>query len=174
MAALLAYYTAPGDWRDAAIRWWTGASTSHVELILAPPGTEGDSVRPDPATGWRAISASASERDGGVRRKEIAFTPDTWTLQTVPWAVAPPSDAPVSCEGARYDWRGLALSQVFGAGRHTADRWFCSEWCAHQLGMINPQQFSPGELHDAIEAGAALYRAGIDAGRNERMRHGLA
>jgi hypothetical protein len=56
--------------------------------------------------------------------------------------------------GKPYDYLG---SQLFGLRRHQADRWFCSELCAHALGLGQPHRYAPDDLKQEIEERNALF-----------------
>ena len=134
----VAFYKAPGRWEDRLIRWWTGGPYSHCELVIGVA----DGVM---------HCASSSGRDGGVRAKAIPAKLHHWDVVEVPWAVAPYKVGdPIRDDGARYDWMGLALSQVFASGRHSPSRWFCSEWVARELGLPHPSRYSPNALYDTL------------------------
>jgi hypothetical protein len=45
--------------------------------------------------------------------------------------------------GARYDYCGLLFSQLVKLRGHDRDKWFCSEFCAHAMGLTHPQTYSP-------------------------------
>ena len=71
--ALIAFYRAPGDWRDAVIRRATGSIYSHAEFLNSAP------------TMGAALCISASKRDGSkVRSKVIDFKPHHWDFIDVP------------------------------------------------------------------------------------------
>lgn len=137
--AVLAFYKGKGTWTDYVIRFVTWSSYSHVELLL------NDSRIGDEAQAW-----SASGRDGGVRTKSIKFDPAKWTFVCVPWAR---TDATLRVEaelGKPYDFAGLLGSQLFKLRWHQRNRWFCSEICAHAIGLDTPQAYSPGDLMDFV------------------------
>ena len=48
--------------------------------------------------------------------------------------------------GAKYDYCGALGLVLFVFMRQSAQRWFCSEWCAAALGMVEPERFSPNRL----------------------------
>jgi len=140
----LAFYKgrASNPWhrfQDGVIRRVTGGVYSHVELIAGSA-----------SLGAEHLCLSASGRDGGVRAKVLTLKPAHWDLVEL---INPQSSAVRFIRdriGARYDYRGLILSQVFALGRHSADRWFCSEICAAALGLPNPQRLSPQMLFDVV------------------------
>lgn len=135
----LAFYKARGDKIDRAIRWWTRSPYSHVELILSPSKPKlGDNVRP---------AFSSSSRDGGVRTKTITFDLASWDFIPVAWVDEERVQTAVKrFSGRRYDYLGLAMSQLLNLRRGSAARWFCSEIVAWILNVPAPSSLSPGDL----------------------------
>ncbi len=150
----LAFYTGAGRCDDRVIRWVTRSAFSHVELLGQPPGRHG----PD---AWIGHSWSSSRRDGGVRGKAIVFAAGRWVFLDVPWAPADTLDTLRSELGAPYDFVGLVGAQLLNLRRHRTGRWFCSELCAHALGLDAPQTFSPGGLYRRIGEMNRVYRLGL-------------
>lgn len=143
----LAFYKGLGKTRwqrcqDAAIRLATRGRYSHVELIA------GSALNDD-----LAQCLSSSGRDGGVRAKRILLKPESWDL--VELRIDPAKPVQFICDriGARYDYKGILLSQVLAFGWHDEARWFCSEICAAALDLPNPQRVSPQFLFDVVTWG---------------------
>lgn len=124
---------------DGVIRFATRSSFSHVELIEGPA-----------RLGEQAVCLSSSGRDGGVREKEILLNPESWELIAVNSDPAGVGDFIRSRIGARYDYLGIVMSQIFALARHDEAKWFCSEICAAALGMANAQRMSPQSLYDVV------------------------
>lgn len=142
----LAFYKGRGDglWirlQDWAIRFATRSIYSHVEMI---------SGRAE--LGQEAECWSSSGRDGGVRKADITLNPDHWDL--VELADEPDDLTDFIKTRAfpkkKYDYIGILFSQVFSLGRHSPDKWFCSEICAAALGIPNAQRMSPQSLYDMV------------------------
>jgi hypothetical protein len=125
--------------QDAAIRRMTGGQYSHVELI------EGRAV-----LGEVALCLSSSGRDGGVREKEILLKPDSWDLMLLDVDPSGPAEFIRARIGARYDYTGIVLSQVFALGGHSKVNWFCSEIIGRALGLLSSQRISPQMLFDVV------------------------
>lgn len=143
----LAFYRGAGRWDDQVIRAATRSAFSHVEL-----------VRNYGRSDCQAISASG--RDGGVRIKKIDFEPVHWHIvHLLRW---PPEDTwqrAVAHVGASYDYRGILMSHALPLRRHDPSRWFCSELCAHALGIRQPHRLAPEDLHNVIlDMNAAFMR----------------
>nr|DAN83254.1 MAG TPA: cysteine peptidase [Caudoviricetes sp.] len=121
---------------DWAVRWATRGQYSHCEIA----------VKHSFADDYHCYSASA--RDGGVRSKTMPLTPDKWDL--IPIRDAEAYDRVLalyqSTRGAKYDYTGALGVVVFMSIRQSARRWFCSEWCATVLGLVEPERFSPNSL----------------------------
>lgn len=144
MTVTLAFYKGRGTTfakrlQDRAIRLATGGIYSHVELIA------GDAVHGSPA-----VCMSASGRDGGVRQKTITLNSKSWDLVSMPIDDVAPCLFILDHLGARYDFKGILLSQVLALGLHHPNKWFCSEICAAALGLANPQRVSPQFLFDVV------------------------
>lgn len=147
--ATLAFYCGTGNASDRLICWVTRSRFSHVELL--PAGVH---------IGDEAQSWSASGRDGGVRTKPIRFDPAKWTFVHVPWA-RPDAIQRIEAElGKPYDFVGLLGSQLFNLNRHQQNRWFCSEICAHAIGLDTPQAYSPGGLMRVVTQINQLWGSG--------------
>jgi len=140
----LAFYKARGSAADHIIRWATRSAYSHVELLI-----DCEAIPPGPFS-WQSFSASG--RDGGVRSKVIRFDAGAWDFVPVPWAsIVRIRSAQETETGLRYDWAGLAFSQVLNLRRGSSRRWFCSELCAWSLGFPNPSALSPGDLAEWVK-----------------------
>lgn len=113
---------------DAAVRWWTRGPYSHVELIFS-----------------NGLAASASQRDGGVRFKLIAFHPDRWDFVDVGGDELAAFAWFEDHDGAAYDYAGL-FGFVWRPGKGAGRRWFCSEAIAAALRYRDPWRFCPNTL----------------------------
>jgi hypothetical protein len=153
MTLALAFYRGRGRWDDCVIRAVTRSPFAHVELTEWP-GRDGPGDAPRP-------SLSASGRDGGVRLKQIAFKGDRWTfVQPMPWAPADAWHRAAAEIGAGYDYRGILMTFAVPLRRQHPDRWFCSELCAHALGLPDPHTYAPGDLYHWVRALNAAWHKG--------------
>lgn len=125
----------PHKWWDIGgrlIALWTRSEFSHCELVV----------------GGECFSSSI--RDGGVRVKHIELRQPHWHVIDLPWADALRVKLLyLETRKHRYGWLDLLGSQVFNARLQSADKWFCSEWCAAALGLAVPELYSPGSLGEA-------------------------
>lgn len=128
----LAFYKGRGRFADRAVRLFTRGPYSHVELVRHKPKAWG-----------KFFALSASGRDGGVREKQIQYDPEKWDFVAIPWVAQSSYDRGKDLIGARYDYLGILLSQLFKLQSHDRDKWFCSEFCAHAMGLDHPQTYSP-------------------------------
>jgi len=135
---IFAFYVAPGNWRDKAIRFVTGDRESHVEYLTVPV------VKTANAT------VAASKRDGSrVRAEIIHWKPDHWEFVQVPVKAAPVHRRIISEVGRPYDtWGALTYWAPFGGGRR--DAWFCSELMAHAMSLPEPHRYTPGSFRRAL------------------------
>lgn len=150
----LAFYKGSGRFDDRVIRWVTRSAFSHVEMLERPPALRVDGAR-------FGQSWSSSGRDGGVRGKDIVFGAGRWAFLAVPWAPAGALDTLRAELGKPYDFLGLVGSQLVNLRRHRAGRWFCSEICAHALGLDAPQELSPGGLYRRANEMNRAYHLGV-------------
>lgn len=126
MKAQLAFYKADGNLVDKLVRFWTRSCYSHVELVIN--GT------------WY----STSPRDLEVRAKNINPRDGYWDFVDVEIDYAYVQRFFNRTKGSKYDWLGIFLSQIFPLHIQLERRYYCSEWCATALTLvdnnINPQQ----------------------------------
>lgn len=100
------------------IKWWTKSKYSHVELVIK----HGENPK-----NWRWIS---SENFIGVRSKLIQYNPDNWDfIKLTNLNEQDTLDFLNDKIGAKYDWKGIFLSNIFKLEQHDVDKWFCSELC---------------------------------------------
>ncbi|MDP3228408.1 MAG: hypothetical protein Q8N13_10590 [Acidovorax sp.] len=125
--------------------WWLRGAFSHCELVL---GTDAQG---------RAICASSSFSDGGVRVKYMHLNPGHWVLVDVPGSADDAWAWVRQHNGQGYDLLGLAgfVARVLG---HDKGRWVCSEAVAAMLGLPDAWRFDPCSLW------AALSRVPVEGG----------
>lgn len=93
----------------------------------------------------RALIASASLREGGVRVRYSPLDPKNWVAIDVPgWDVERSLNFIRAHAGAKYDLRG-ALATVF-LNSHAEDRWFCNELVGASVGITSPEIFGPAQF----------------------------
>lgn len=117
--------------------WWLRGKYSHAELVLGFNEA------------GKAICASSSMMDGGVRVKHIDLNTDHWDLVSVPGRHEFAWSWIRTHMGAGYDYLGL-LGFVARALGHSQSRFVCSEAVAAMLGFPDPWRFDPCSLHSAI------------------------
>lgn len=129
MTVRLALYKGNGGPANAAIRWWTGSTYSHCELVID------------------GVSYSSSLMDGGVRGKVIEFKSAHWDFIELPWADPQRVlDYFAATDADRYGLAGLLVNQVFNRNQRTPHAQFCSEWCARALGIPSGSVYNPATL----------------------------
>lgn len=117
------------DWLTRLV---TRGDYSHCELAVAQGNDE-------------FLCYSSSVRDKGVRCKRMALPQDKWDLV--------PTDASCSYvemffqqhSSMTYDWLGALGFVIFHRGRD--NQYFCSEFCADALGLIDSWRYSPNLLY---------------------------
>ena len=127
---------------DRVTAWWLRGPYSHCELVL---GTDDQG---------RAICASSSFMDGGVRVKHMALVPEHWDLIELPDDPADAWQWLQQHHGQPYDLLGLAgfVARVLG---HDKARWVCSEAVAAMLGLPDAWRFDPCSLWAALSRAAS-------------------
>ncbi|MEM9795153.1 MAG: hypothetical protein AAF919_01600 [Pseudomonadota bacterium] len=138
----VAFYRGRGTMADRIVRYATRSPFSHCELIR---------TEEIPRRGDTVTCISASNRDNGVRIKDITLEPHKWDIYAVPWAPPDTWDRAAAQLGAPYELWAMVLSQLFNFRRHKRGHWFCSELIAHALGLNMPHAKSPGDLLRAID-----------------------
>lgn len=127
-AELAFYKSSKGGVIDWLISMWTWSKYSHVELIV-----NGE---------WY----SSSQRDLKVRKRVINRSSDHWDFIEVYVDSDTVNKLYQRTKGASYDWEGIFLSQFFPLNKQDNKKWFCSEWVAEALGLVNSNDYSPGDL----------------------------
>lgn len=118
-----------GDWITCKI---TRGVYSHCEI-----------AEPLPGGGYACYSSSI--RDGGVRVKEMDLPSEKWDLIPLHGVTADDLAAVwKQARGKHYDWAG-AIGTVLKI-RQRPDKWFCSEFCAAVMGILDGWRFSPNDL----------------------------
>ena len=67
--------------------------------------------------------------------------------------------------GAGYDYGALVGSQLLNLRRENPERWFCSEICAHALGMTSPHRYAPGDLYRSVLERNQIFALGAAKGK---------
>ncbi len=120
-----------------ALDWLTRASTkgefSHVEIAIQRSDGKYDCY-------------SSSNRDGGVRCKEIDVTTDSWVLVPINVHHLLIQSYYAKTQYQKYDLLGAIASTIPFV--QLKNRQFCSEWCfnAIKVGSKEGWRFSPNDL----------------------------
>lgn len=135
----LAFYKAEhGNIIDKLIGLWTRGPFSHVELLFSD-----------------GVSFSSSQWDGGVRFKKIDYShKERWSFLDID-GIANESEVKYlanKLRGAKYDWLGIFLYEFLPFNIQNSKKWYCSEICAHLLGLT-PCQMSPNKLYKIVKEG---------------------
>lgn len=144
MIVKVAFYKGKGNFFDKLIRWWTKSQYSHCELVI------------------HNLWYSSSPRNGKVRFEAINPNSSHWDYIDI--QVSPEQTANLvaffqSRIGKKYDWLGIALSQVLPLNIDDPKRWFCSEICTQALievGAIVSSKpsnwYSPERLYNKVSS----------------------
>ena len=131
MKAKLAMYKGNGTIYDKLVKWWTKSEYSHCELVVD------------------GIWYTSSPRDGGVRGKVMIAT-ENWDLFDVVIDEQRFIDVIGEYEDAKYDWLGIALTQVLPFDIHAKKRLFCSEFVAEVMGYHRPHEWTPQDIYEKM------------------------
>lgn len=134
----VAFYRGSGTAFDWVTRKITRSDFSHCELVVLDRA---------PEDGACAVCVSSSSRDGGVRDKEITFDTGKWEFVRVDWAPGNAWATAMKEKKKGYDHLALVTSHFFNWRFGWPGRWFCSELCAHALGLDMPHTYAPGDLY---------------------------
>lgn len=138
---------------DGLIRLFTKSQYSHCEIavydeILQYPPHITLLNGMAPPTQYRCYSAS--NRDGGVRMKEMPLPADKWDLVPLPNISTKDIHALYQVtKGQGYDLAGV-LGIVLPLPQ-APEKWFCSEWCGFVLGISRPWRYSPQMLYEYLK-----------------------
>ena len=128
------------------VRWWEPGPFSHVELIFSD-----------------GMATSSSFADGGVRFKQIEFSPSKWDFIQLPVALESAARAWFEAhKGEKYDLRGKVRFALDFMSEEKG-KWFCSEALAASLGMQEPWRFGPNNLFHVLAWGFERDTIGITA-----------
>jgi len=158
MKIKVAFYKGKGNWKNKIIRWWTKSPYSHAELIL-----------PDEIT-WVSISPFLTATVSKRSINEVENLKDwdfltfnlSWREPVRIYQVEQLYNFIEETYGAKYDWTGMILSQIFPYLIKHRDRWYCSEWIAHalvkarvvkwdSLHIYRTPNLSPGKLYEVLK-----------------------
>jgi len=127
------------------VRWVDRGPYSHCELVFSD-----------------GMSGSASFIDGGVRLKQIDYSPQNWDIFNLPDHLEPAARAWFEAhKGEPYDLLGN-LQFVFWLVREAPTGWFCNEACGAAIGLLEPWRLGPN--------GFAAYIQSTYPGRNGSAR----
>ena len=133
----VAFYKGRTRLYDRLTQWWLRGPYSHCELVLETDAT------------GRAVCASSSAMDGGVRIKHMHLNPAHWDMLPVSGDVHDAWHWIGRHHGQGYDYLGFVgfIARVLG---HNKSRWICSEAVAEMLGMPESWRFDPCSLWAAL------------------------
>lgn len=137
----VAFYRGPGSVVHKIIKWWTGSSYSHVELVLPDDARVG--IRP-----WK---------EGVVKCwKEVEDDLEHWDFVAIPATsdqFAKINEFFEDTHGQPYDWFGVLASHLTPFRLKHVGRWYCSEWVARALHVAGIEEIphhherNPGLLY---------------------------
>ena len=165
MEVKVAFYKGTGNWKNKVIRWWTKSPYSHAELIL-PNGTTWVSISPflTAKVSTRSIDEVKNLADWDFLSFELS-----WREPVSEYQIDQLYSFIEETTGAKYDWTGMILSQIFPYLIKHRDRWYCSEWIAHalvkarlvkweNLQIYRTPNLSPGKLYEILKDYKQAYK----------------
>ena len=158
MEVKVAFYKGKGGWKNKIIRWWTKSPYSHAELVL-PNGITWISISPflTAKVAARSVYQVENLEDWDFLSFELS-----WREPVREYQIKQLYGFIEETNGAKYDWTGMILSQVFPYLIKHRDRWYCSEWIAHalvkarvvkwdKLQIYRTPNLSPGKLYEILK-----------------------
>ena len=160
----IAFYKGKGNWKNKLIRWWTDSPYSHAELIL-PDGVTWVSISPFLTA---TVSSRSIEEVKNLDDWDFLAFDLSWRQPVREYQIKQLYNFIQETEGAKYDWLGMTLSQIFPYLIKHRDRWYCSEWIAHalvkarvvkwdSLQIYRTPNLSPGKLYEKLKNYTATY-----------------
>lgn len=159
----IAFYKNGKGFVHRIVRWYTGSSYSHAELIM-----------PDGVT-WITISPFLNSKV--TPRLIHEYDEEKWDFIEVPLSWRGPvreyqkrqlEKFVKETHGNKYDWTGMLLSNLGPFKIRRKNRWYCSEWIAHallysrivmwdEIRVYNIPDMSPGRLHKFLSKYSPSY-----------------
>lgn len=118
----IALYVDNYRWWSRLIKWWTGTEFSHCEFFKMY----------DEDTKMGELIGISTEQS--VRRKAYTMN-NKWVLLEIPEEYSDIIYTELmkfyeETQGARYDWKGIMLSNIFNRRVDSKNKYTCSEWVA--------------------------------------------
>lgn len=124
---------------DKTIAFLDGSMYSHVELAVKREDDSYDCY-------------SSSNRDDGIRYKNMKLDPEKWDLVPVDVSSRTVVDKYLENKGCKYDYLGLLATKIkFMKG--FKKRWYCSEFCAYVLGYKDYHNYGVKRLFYKVSKG---------------------
>ena len=146
----IAFYSCKKGWRNKVIRWWTGSSIVHAELVLPDGSMIG--ISPDDSSRVRRKIEDFESQCAGWSFLEIEVTESQLNLLLCFFEMT---------HGMKYDWLGMILSHLTPFYVKHDKKWYCSQWiaCALTYAGVHPlfyNKINPGKLHDILKVRKCL------------------
>lgn len=142
----VAFYKSNHKWWSRWIKWWTKGNYSHCEFYID-----------------NCLVGISTEQS--VRIKENTLNLNKWDVFEIKGITE--EDVMYFYEktqGAKYDWKGILLTQVFNLRRQDPNKFTCSEWVSQcldsKLDFLLPKNYyaiSPQELYDSLKLRELIY-----------------
>ena len=152
----IAFYKGKGNFLNSIVRWWTGSTYSHAELVL-----------PDGIT-WLGISPFLKSKVDA--RKKLLLNPGEWdfiNIQITEEQLEIILEFLEDTKGQGYDWIGMLLSQFLPCKIKHKKRWYCSEWIAYALRIACVLDWRTIRIYDRKDLSPAVLYELVTSINNE-------
>ena len=152
----IAFYKGKGNFLNSIVRWWTGSTYSHAELVL-----------PDGIT-WLGISPFLKSKVDA--RKKLLLNPGEWdfiNIQITEEQLEIILEFLEDTKGCGYDWIGMLLSQFLPCKIKHKKRWYCSEWIAYALRIACVLDWRTIRIYDRKDLSPAVLYELVTSINNE-------
>ena len=138
----IAFFRSESTFREKFIKWWTGSSVVHSEILLPDRSIIG--ISPEDSSRVRRTVNKLDERWEII---EIEITDEQYQLVICFFEMT---------HGMKYDWLGMILSHILPFYIKHDKKWYCSQWiaCALTYAGIAPlfyNKINPGKLYDILK-----------------------
>ena len=136
----IVFYKDNFKWWSRLIKWWTNSKYSHCEFY----------------DGEYLLGISNEQR---VRMKKQPLNEKKWDIFELNVDIKTAiHNFYLETQGAKYDWLGILLSNIFNFHRHNKDQYTCSEWVStiidRELNIIVPKnyyQITPQDIYEILK-----------------------
>ena len=131
------FYKGKGDIVNKLVRLRTRSEYSHCGIVIRHENN--------------VQFLTSSFRHRGVVKHDKCVDNGQWDFLTVGWV----SESQIlefyeRTKTLKYDFKGALIGQLLKSDHHDRDKYFCSEWCAEALGILDSWRYSPVDLYNTL------------------------